>query len=549
MLKLEEIVKKALLLIMFFLSFHAPYYAQVVGTAAPDAEVESEDYDLADEDRWEAQTYVHQGLSQRTMDEECAKLDDPDACRGRGKTKFMGVDSDIIQMVSRVYSLFSGAMGMQGGGFEAKPESDLADQGEGQEVEGEAAQNGEGGKAGDEAKGEEKKDYCAMIPAAGELVATTMQTLGQEEIENTESQDSAQKAQLYKAARSHRTRASSAKIQGVTWGATTACYGYYMAAGGIVINWKVIAKAAGAGFLTLFWMNESKKQSEYADEVESIADSLPGKGDCNPHTQKNCYCSQPETQYDTNHCLEILNKKISDTTSYSVPCVDKDLKSDATCTCVGRESCFDNEFFSDLKGTGLASFGNSSAGKQFKNLTNGVLTNGKLSSATASNSASAKKFLRDLEGKVKDLPDLTKSQMEEAKAISSYGVPRSVASLLSGQKINSFGKNKVASLKGGNYAASKGLRSNSAQKSAGAVLRFNNPKSNIRDSKRGSGSNFNSMLNKFKKKSSKSNNAKVLKFAQKAEREAQITKNKDRPIFEIISRRYQVSGWRRLEIE
>ncbi len=547
----EDHVKKALLFFLFI--FALPSYAQVVGTAAPDAELESEEYDLTDQQRWESQTYVHQGLINREMEEKCNELSDSGACKGRGKTKFMGVDSEIIKMVSKVYSLFGGVMGMQGGGFKGKPKDTG---GNTQEVETPEAEPGkaEGDQAtGDNAdaskkEGEDKKDYCGLIPAAGEVVGMTMQTLGQQEIETTETQESPQKAQLYKAARSHRTRAQSAKIQGYTWGATTACYAYYMTMGGIVIDWKVIAKAAGAGFLTTFWLSESKKQDEYADEVQAIAESLPGRGDCNPHTEKNCYCSQPETQYDTANCMEILNKKVTDTTSYSVPCVDKDLKADAKCTCVGRENCFDTEFFSDIKGTGLADFGNTSAGKQFKNLTNGVLTNGKLSSAAASTSANAKRILKDLEDKVDDIPSLSKSQMEEAKSLSSYGVPRSVASLLAGQKENSFGKNKVASLTSGAGPAAnlnKAARSNSA----GAVLRFNTTKSNIGSKSKSSNNSFNSLLNKFKKKGNSKGNAKVLKFAQKAEREAQITKNKDRPIFEIISRRYQVSGWRRLEIE
>jgi len=523
-----------------------------VGTSAPNTDLESEEYDLTDEDRWEAQTYVHQGLSQRTMEEKCDELEDPDACKGNGSTKFMGVDSDIIQMVSKVYSLFSGAMGMQGGGFKTKAETPEAASGQTSTTQGDqadAATNTDSGAGADQAEGKDKKDYCGLIPAAGELVATTMQTLGQQEIENTDTSDSAQKAQLYKAARSHRTRAQTAKIQGTTWGATTACYGYYMTMGGIVVDWKVIAKAAGAGFLTLFWLSESKKQDEYADQVNAIADALPGKGDCNPHTEKSCYCAQEETQYDTANCLEILNKKITDTTSYSVPCVDKDMNADATCTCVGQESCFDTEFFSDIKTSGLADFGNSTAGKQFKSLTNGVLTNGKLSSAVASTSANAKKLLSDLEGKIKNVPDLNKSQMEQAKSVLSYGVSKPAASLLASGTANSFGQNKVASLKSGNYGPAKNLIKKGSGTSAGAVLRFNSTKSDIGSKKRSSNSSLNSMLNKFKKKNAGKGNTKVLKFAQKAEREAQITKNKDRPIFEIISRRYQVSGWKRLEIE
>lgn len=552
-------MKKALLISLLIISL--PSLAQVVGTTAPNSVKDKADYDLTDQQRYQSQTYIHEGLSQREMQDKCSKLDDPAACRGMGKTKFMGVDSNIIQMVSKVYSMFSGVMGMQGGGnFKAAPKKKSNDPSRTRDAKPEAPKTGndtpkpeaDSSKAGDasqEKDGGEKKDYCQFIPAAGEMVGMTMQTLGQQQIALSQTKETPQKATLYKASRSHRTRAQTAKIQGYTWGATTACYAAYIASGEIVVDWKVIAKAGGAAFLTAFWFNESKSQNHYADEVQAIADELPGKGDCNPYTEKNCYCSQPETQYDTANCMDILNKKIADKSSYSVPCVNKDLKADAKCTCVGQKNCFDSKFFSDLNGTGMASFGNSSAGKTFKNLTNGVLTNGKLSSAGASTSANARRLLKDLASKVDNIPSLSKAQRAQAKALASYGVPRSVASLIANQKPNSFGKNKVASLTSGQVSPIKGLNRGNGRGSAGAVLRFNSTKSNFGSRKRSSSSPYSSLLNKFKHKGSKGGNSKVLKFARKAEREAQITKNKDRPIFEIISRRYQVSGWRRLEIE
>ena len=46
-----------------------------------------------------------------------------------------------------------------------------------------------------------------------------------------------------------------------------------------------------------------------------------------------------------------------------------------------------------------------------------------------------------------------------------------------------------------------------------------------------------------------SSNGEILNFAQKAQAGAQISNRKDSSVFDIISRRYQVSAWRRLELE
>ena len=57
------------------------------------------------------------------------------------------------------------------------------------------------------------------------------------------------------------------------------------------------------------------------------------------------------------------------------------------------------------------------------------------------------------------------------------------------------------------------------------------------------------LSNLRRKKTSKSHSAKVMRFAKRAQEQAQISTNKERPIFDIISRRYKVSGWKRLEVQ
>lgn len=504
-----------------------------------DSDKPSTEYDLTDQARFESQTYVHQGLSQRQMDEECAKLKDPGACQGRGKTKFLGIDSSIIQMIARVYSMFGGMMSMSGGGgmdFEAPAPA------EGETTAGESEAPSEDGEGG-------KKDYCSMIPMAGEMVAMFAQQTGDQVLASQPvTQDTPQKELLYKASRSHTNRSKSAKIQGTVWGATAACYAAYIASGSIAIDWKVIAKAGGAAFLGVFWFSEAKQQEKYAEEVKKIADALPGRGDCNPHTQVNCYCAQPETQYDPTYCLPQLHKKAVANDSFRVPCVDQNLNADAQCDCISREACFDKEFFSDISAPGFVQFAKSSAGKDFRNLTRGELSNGRLSSLSNSNSAKSKKLLGDLASKVDDNNPLSKSQLSVSDDFEKYGVPKPLARLLASRPITAAGRKKVAGIQSG-LSESRSRFANVSRSGGSNVMRFSSGLGKVGPGNKNSGPNYNSMLNKFKKGKGGKVSSKTLKFADRAQKQAQITRNKDKPIFEIISRRYQVSGWRRLEIE
>ena len=64
-----------------------------------------------------------------------------------------------------------------------------------------------------------------------------------------------------------------------------------------------------------------------------------------------------------------------------------------------------------------------------------------------------------------------------------------------------------------------------------------------------SGNQYNKFLKKFGKKGKGKTSSKVLNYNEAAMRNADINKDKNRPIFEIISRRYKVSGYKRLSIE
>lgn len=559
-------MKNKALIVPFFLLMtflgSSSIYGQIVDVKKAPGEAderEEVDYDLTDQERYESQQFVHEGLLQRQIKENCDKLKDSKACRGGGKTEFMGVDSNMVQAVAKMYSLFGGMIGATGDAMDFKGKSSTDKEStddssqNADDNQADNSQNGEqtqgeennSGDKGDKEEGGKKKNYCVYIPAAGETIAMFMQQMGQDNIMNQASTETPQKDMLYKAARSHETRAKTAKMQGTVWGATTACYAAYMATGGISMDWKFLLQAGAAGFLTIFWFNEAKQHEKYAEEVRKIADNLPGKGDCNPHTQKDCYCAQPETQYDPTHCLPELHKKAVANTSFRVPCVDKDMKADAQCDCVTKEACFDTEFFSDISAPGFVQFGQSSAGKDFKKLTRGELVNGKLGAGSNGNSVAAKRLLGDLAKKVDGNKPLSKSDLSVSDAMEGMGMPPSLARAIAAQPTTAEGRRRAAGVTSGSTSRA---RVTSSSGNRNGVLRFSGGTGRIGAQKKNSGPNFKSMLNKMKKKKGGSNQ-KYLKFANKAQNQAQIENNKDKALFEIISRRYQVSGWRRLEIQ
>ena len=476
---------------------------------------------LTDEQRYESQTYVHEGLSQRQAQEACEKLDDPNACNGRGSTKFLGMDSNLVQGIARMYSLFSGVMGSQGGKLT--------------------------NKAGEQTT----NDYCAYIPAAGELAAGAVQQAEQQKIENTPvSSRNAQKERLYQAARSHGTRAKTAKMQGTIWGTATACYGVLVATGKAKVDKKVLMRAGAAGFLTAFWLKEAKQQQKYEKEVKGIADSLPGEGDCNPHTETHCYCAQPETMYDPQHCINPVTNKPDTETTYQVPCTTSGGASDPQCLCVGEDNCLDTQMFSNMKLPGIASFAATPAANDARNLFRGTLSAADLNSSSSGQKAATRTLLGQLESQIADPARAPTSQeIGVSKELQGLGIPPKLARQLAMTRSNGFGQARAARLSSSTAPASiAGKTINSGRSN---VLTFQGGNKDIGGNKKASSSNpsIANIMKRYQKKNKRGSNSKVLRFAEQAQRNASIHKKSDKPIFDIISRRYMISGRRHLKVD
>lgn len=503
---------------------------------------------LTDQDKQLSENYVHQGLANRILTEKCVG-EMVQGCAGNEVDhKTMGMSPILIKVAAQAYA----TVGLVGdflplsppkatAKVDAKATPDAAD----------TTKTPDAAKDATDTKSKKVEDYCKYIPAGTESVAKFAQQATVQSMSVSAGGETSQKDALLKAAKSHDGRAQQAQIQAVGWFGGAACYAYKAASGSVAVDTNLVVKLGAATLLGTFYQQEVGANKEYAKKTRDIADSLPGKGDCNPVTENDCYCAQPETANDPTYCKAQIAQKAAGALAFTrVACTDSNLKLDANCACEKTNSCFDkyleNQGAVDLQlGTGYAN----SPFKSVASLARGRLEGGSLSdSAYAGTSAIAKKALDQFSSKLPaNNNPLTREQKDIADAIASKGIPANVARLMA-QNSPSKSALDSASAKMGSIGSTYELASysgknNSVNFSGGDGLGVNGKKSDKKSD---------DFLSKFAAagKGNGSSNQKVVEFAQKAQAQAaQITKTNDRPIFEIISNRYQTSGRRLLEID
>ena len=534
-------------------------------TQTPDGPARSANLNLTDAEKRLSEEFVHDGKALRQQKEECDKLDDPSACRGsEPDSKFMGIDASMVKALSQMYTMVVG-FGESGLSHENtmspdKPATDTPSTPETPATETPAtetpstseASNAEGGAEGASEEKESTDDYCKYIAVGIEAVSFFQQTQSAKVASIPAEQSTSQKEVLYKAARSHKDRAKTHKFQFVGWGATTACYiGMLTMTPASFANWGNIAKLGAATMMTFFFKDQADLNEKYYKEVKGIADRLPGKGDCNPITEQDCYCAEEETMNDPKVCLPELHAQKVKLGNYRVACVDAQGKVDPKCTCIDSNACLDNKFMSQIKPFGFGSAFHSAATKPLSNLARGQLTAGDIGSANnGAQNAFIKKGLNDIASKVPSAGQLTAAQQKTVSGLNDFGLTPKLGSV--------FAKAPITSTLNGSqfkgrflgtktpYRRSFTRRSNNK----GSVLNFSGGRGgNKKVSRATSGNQFNKYLKKMGKKGKGGSSSKVLNYNEEAMKSADINKDTSRPIFEIISRRYKVSGYKRLNIE
>jgi hypothetical protein len=482
----------------------------------PNAPQERDLNNLTDRDRFNMENYVHEGYLQREVDEKCKGIEA--ACQGReGRKKFMGMNPAMVKTLSKMYAMF---MGPGGGDLKLKKPD-------------------ENGK-------KSTSDKCKYIPMATEMISMANQSSKQNEIQGTPiNPGSVQKEKLYQAARSHEARADTAKMQTYGWGGTTACYAAMMTVGGVAADTSTIIKVGAAGLLTAFYKQQWDAHQEYHDKVMAIADQLSGKGACNPVSEPNCYCAQPETINDAEYCLPqaAQRSRMANGGKVYMNCIDRKLKQDEDCSCLATESCYDTEFMQIMGGMGAGGAMAPYTIKPIRDLSRGSLGTGGLSNSTANGqSARAKRIVKDLANKLPFNKSLTPAQRKSAQALASrFGAPAALAAHIASMPMTAGAQKAMAKMQSASQPPQNTLSSSSSE---GKMLYFGG-KGIKKRRKKSAGFNYKKFLKKGKRGR---RSGKVLTFAAKARNRASINRNSNAHIFKIISHRYNVSARRLLGI-
>lgn len=506
---------------------------------------------LTDQDKQLSENYVHQGLANQIIKEKCSG-DMQSVCGGQeGKHKFMGMDPSMVKALTQGYAMI---MAMGDLGAISKSPAAVAQE----QAKLDEAAKASGNKA--EKASEKADDYCKYIPTMTEGIATFTQTSVSKDLSTPAptGAETAQKDSLLKAAKSHESRAKMAQIQAAGWWGGAACYAVNAAnPTGWAVNKNLIIKLGAATLLGAFYQNEVSANKEYAAKTKKIAESLPGKGDCNPVTDNICYCSQPSTQNDPTYCAQGLHAKNMPASSYRVACTNDQLKIDAKCQCGTNNSCFDTLLETKSAGSMQLGLGYSTSPfKGIRSLARGELVGGAVGGAAYDRtSAIAKKALQELSSKVPlDNSMLTKDQKGVVDAMVSQGIPLHAATLMAQNPPGPSAMASASSKFNSSASGGQNLASIASQKPS-AIVDFSGGsglgyKGNSKDK---SNSDASDLFGKLKPTGKNPTNAKLVEFAQKAEDRArqsgQIRKDDGTHLFDIISMRYQTSGRRLLEVD
>ncbi len=516
---------------------------------------QEEDFDqfrqLTDQEAYDAQNYIHQGKTQELINEGCSQGDMVECDQGRVDEvgEVWGTfGNTMVPIIGSMYSKFFGAMAMTGGGkltFSGKGDTPTGDK-----FKNTTPATPEGGAAPDKTYEKKETDLCAFIPQASELVAMAMQQSAENQIQQTQPQSGAnqQIAAFDQLISVHEARAKSANVQFTGFAATGGCYATYITvalASGQAPKWDVYARMGASGVLATFYKKKANLHKDYEDKIRKIRDSLPGAGDCNPHTRTHCFCQEDTSAAvdPGNYSKYCVPQKYAkrDTPATAMSCVNDKLEEDPNCNCKTTNSCFDetlklkanklslgNAFASNLGGTGP--------------LFGGVYDGASLSHLANSRNAFAKKTMKN----PKDAPKvkLNNAQEKAALELNKMGLPPNLAAIGAALPASATGTAKLMS--GSPSLSAETLKKN--PKAIGEVSTLSFAKGGA-DRKKSKGTAVNP-FGKYgfgKKKKEEVGGVDVMQFAAQAQAEAEINKDDGASLFETISRRYRVSGAKKLE--
>ncbi|MBP9674673.1 MAG: hypothetical protein KBD63_06215 [Bacteriovoracaceae bacterium] len=516
---------------------------------------------LNDEDQIISQEYVNDTYLNQKLEEQCqASQFDYQNKKGKEKTadlqedycdpaniKVLGKTADkMIDAVASAYSLFvssSASMSsLKGKGGSSATQTTVT-------------------QAGDKAS-KVKKEMpvaCDIIPGAGTIVAKALNEVGNPQglfaknsdspsvmdispgatqaIEQTEqeSTEPSQREAFFMGALTHRSRARSAAVQGSTFAATASCYGIAIAAGAAP-DAKTWIKLGASTMLGAFYGSKAITHQKYKKIMEQMGDDFPGKGACNPITEKLCYCNQPEHAQDEKYCQAFITQRENETRPQN--CVNNLMQVDARCECLRTNTCMDSSFYHSFNASG---FGGIYSGflKDNGGFLRGQTNTEKGLALLQGNLNGAQRFFEQNKDKIPDewkKIKLNADQTRVAQALNKMGVPTPVARFFAGTS-KPADPALAKQLAGGvNTKILAALSPNQIKESSALNYRSGRGKEKAEKDPMKS---YLSSLNKKGGTTVVEPQSDVLIYAEKALSAADISRENGNSLFEIISHRYR----------
>ncbi len=546
---------------------------------------------LTDAQRKEADTFVHQGREQRIALEACAteagsgltaeesklfqtdpakayqqfgdKLDKAqDLCGGKEEVKGLGLSPEMAGAITKAYAAIIGLGGDAFGKMKLKSLDDVAKDKQATEATEatETAETTDAGKADEASEKDERDDtdYCKWVAVGTEAIAMVQQTMAQQEMQSVPlaQENSAQRAAILRVKRGYEERRKNAQTQFIGWGVTAGCYTAMMFRPAVSKKaWQNWVKVGASAFLTTVFGLQVKGFKEAAEKTGRVADALKTGDNCNPHTERDCYCSEPTTMHHPQYCAPYLHQRsIRDPgITMRTSCIDNRAQADPNCDCLINDACLHTGMDTLFSLDGLGGEVNPAFLSDLKALSTGTLP-GSLNAPANTRTANAartamKKADEELAKLAPPNPILTKEQEKEAKFLESQGVPSTLARAMASTPVDGDMKAALAAtqsrFKGVSVAAkpASDFKASLKDSASGGGLRPKKAKK-VEDK----ANPFAKFMNQNKKGPAQPT-GNVLHLAQKAQDSAQISNRKESSVFDIISHRYKTSAWRRLELE
>jgi hypothetical protein len=496
--------------------------------------------------------YNHQGTHQAAYRDACERISNGGNMQGDAEqidrshcnTALVDYTTDVWggpefgAMVQAAGALYSSFFGSQGISMKWRAKVDPADKKDRLVRSGKIGSE-EKYNASNYEKPEDKPDICAFGPRLGEEAATAVQEQNQQVIEfqmQTATEVSMQKQALESLADLHDSRKKTSIIQGSAWGAATACYGAYLI-GGAEFNGMMATKMATTAFMSIYYFSKADKHGDQAKIIRQEATSMPSLGTCGPDNPE-CFCADASTEVNDpeNYVRYCIPPAMQSNYNY-IPCYDAQFNPDPECKCKATNTCYDGT--SNVAGATFDGSITGAVNPLFQTMSTGAFDNQIFRRKVRSAVKKAKKLLASPKAIAK-LPstNLSKSEKKLAQTLHKHGIPAQVAAVAAGFPLNKkylrkFNKKNKTNFKKDDQRFL-------------AMIRSRRPKGK---SRRAPAKNYNFSTPQFGKKPENKGGVKIAKqHSRKITNRAEIHWERDnRLIFEIISNRYKLSAWNRLD--